>query len=388
MRGLSTISVHGGEFVDPNTGAVISPIYQTTVFTLDDEKYQAIEKGRARDILIYTRYDNPTIRAVEKKICLLEGGEDALLFSSGMAAISATIFALLEKGNHIISTLDLYGGTVSLLKELSRLGIDLSLVDPTNINEIEKKINPRTKLLLFETLSNPLLKFLDIEKVIAIAKKHQIHVVLDNTFLTYILIRPLSYSADLVIHSASKYLNGHSDIMAGIVVGKRELIEKIWNKRLQLGGSPDPHQSFLLLRGLKTLELRMLRHSENALAVAKFLENHPRVKKVIYPGLTSHPQHELARKYLKAFGGMLSFVIEGGNRVGVQFMHRLKMIKEAATLGGVESLVMMPFNTSHACLSTEEREKMGIVDGLVRLSCGIENVDDIISDLDQSLQSL
>jgi cystathionine beta-lyase/cystathionine gamma-synthase len=388
MKGFSTISVHGGEFVDPNTGTFLSPIYQTTVFALDDEKYRAIEKGRMRDILIYTRYDNPTIRAVEKKICLLEKGEDALLFSSGMAAMAATIFALLEKGDHVISTLDLYGGTVSLLKELTNIGIDLSFVDPSNINEIETKINPKTKLLLFETLSNPLLKVLDIEKMIAIAKKRNIYLILDNTFLTYILFRPLSYGADLVIHSASKYLNGHNDIIAGVVVGKGELIEKIWNKRLQLGGSPDPHQSYLLLRGLKTLELRMLRHSENATAVANFLENHPKIKKVIYPGLTSHPQHGLAQKYLKVFGGVLSFVIEGGNKAGVQFMHRLKMIKEAATLGGVESLVMMPFNTSHVYLSAEERERIGIVEGLVRLSCGIENVEDIISDLDQSLQKL
>jgi len=388
MKGFSTISVHGGESVDPNTGTILSPIYQTTVFTLDDEKYQAIEKGRMRNILIYTRYDNPTIRAVEKKVCLLEGGEDALLFSSGMAAISATVFALLEKGDHIISTLDLYGGTVSLLKELPNIGIDLSFVDPTDINKIETQINSKTKLLLFETLSNPLLKILDIEKVIAIAKKHKIYVILDNTFLTYILLRPLSYGADLVIHSASKYLNGHNDIIAGLVIGKGELIEKIWNKRLQLGGSPDPHQSYLLSRGLKTLELRMLRHGENALAVAKFLETHPKVKKIIYPGLTSHPQHELAEKHLKAFSGILSFVIEGGNKAGIQFMHRLKIIKEAATLGGVESLVMMPFNTSHVYLSPEERERMGIVEGLVRLSCGIENVEDIISDLEQSLKSL
>ena len=390
FKGISTVSVHAGEYIDEVTKAVVTPIFQSSTFLLSDTDYQKILQGREREINIYTREGNPNRRAVAEKMMVLEGGEDALTFSSGMAAISASLLALLERGDHLVSTLDLYGGSNNLLRhDFPSLGIETTFVDSTNLETIEASIKANTRALFFESLSNPLLKILNLPKIIKIAQKHQLTTVVDNTFLTPYNLRPLDWGIDLVVHSASKYLNGHSDIIAGVSVAKKSLIDKIWKKMVRFGGSMDPHQAFLLERGLKTFALRMKHHNENGEKLARYLEGHTMIKRVIYPGLESYSQKELAKGLLKrGSGGMVSFEVKGGNEVALEFMKKLRIIREATSLGGVESLVSMPFNTSHAGLTREEKESMGIQPGLVRLSCGIEDPEDLIEDVDQALSRI
>ncbi len=384
MKGFSSLAIHG---TTHHQKSVNPPIYLSSTFLLNDDDYKAISEGRAREILVYSRYSNPTRRAVETKMAVLEGGEDCVGFASGLSAILATILAFVSASDHIITTLDLYGGTTSLFKNvLAKMGIEFSFVDPKDIDVISKAIKPNTKVLFFETLSNPLLKLLDVPSVSKIAKDHNIKLIVDNTFLTPYNLKPLSLGADIVVHSASKYINGHSDVIAGFSIGKKEDIDKIWEMMVLTGGQLDPLSSYLIERGIRTLGVRIERHNENALAVAQFLQEHPKVRKVIYPGLDSYDQHPLAKDLLtNGYGGMVSFEINGDNELGLRFMRNLKMIKEATSLGGVESLVSMPFNTSHAGLSEEERAQMGIGPGFIRLSCGIEDVKDIIEDLDQAL---
>ncbi|MCK4522653.1 aminotransferase class I/II-fold pyridoxal phosphate-dependent enzyme [Candidatus Aerophobetes bacterium] len=390
FKGISTVSVHAGEYIDEVTKAVVTPIFQSSTFLLSDTDYQRILQGREREINIYTREGNPNRRAVAEKMMVLEGGEDALTFSSGMAAISASLLALLKRGDHLVSTLDLYGGSNNLLRhDFPSLGIETTFVDSTNLEKIEASIKTNTRALFFESLSNPLLKILNLPKIIKIAQKHQITTVVDNTFLTPYNLRPLDWGIDLVVHSASKYLNGHSDIIGGVSVGKKSLVDKIWKKMVRFGGSMDPHQAFLLERGLKTFALRMKHHNENGEKLARYLEGHPMIKKVMYPGLESYSQKELAKGLLKrGLGGMVSFEVKGGNEVALEFMKKLRIIREATSLGGVESLVSMPFNTSHAGLTKKEKESMGIETGLVRLSCGIEDSEDLIEDVDQALSRI
>ncbi len=389
-KGISTISVHSGEYIDEVVKAVVTPIFQSSTFLLSDKEYEKIIEGKERQINIYTREGNPNRRAVEEKIMALEKGEDALTFSSGMAAVAASLLSILKRGDHLISTFDLYGGSSLLLKQdFPHLGIERTLANSANLEEIEASIKPNTKLLFFESLSNPLLKILDLPNVVKIAKKHNLITIIDNTFLTPYNLCPLDYGIDLVVHSATKYLNGHSDIIAGVVTGKKSLIEEIWGKMVRLGGSMDPHQAFLLERGLKTFSLRMQRHNENGRTIAEYLEMHPKINKVIYPGLTSYPQKELTASLLKrGCSGMVSFEIKGGDEAGLKFMRNLKIIREATSLGGVESLISMPFNTSHAGLTKEEKDRMGIKEGLVRLSCGIEDVEDLIKDIDQAISTV
>jgi len=379
-KGISTISVHSGEYTDEVVKAVVTPIFQSSTFLLSDKEYEKILEGKERGVNIYTREGNPTRRAVEEKIMALEKAEDALTFSSGMAAVAASLLSVLKKGDHLISTFDLYGGSSLFLKrDLPHLGIESTLVDSDNPKKIEAFIKPNTKLLFFESLSNPLLKILDLPNVVKIAKRHNLITVIDNTFLTPYNLRPLDYGVDLVVHSATKYLNGHSDIIAGVAAGKKDLIDRVWEKMARLGGSMDPHQAFLLERGLKTFSLRMQRHNENGQRIAEYLETHPKINKVIYPGLNSYPQKELATSLLRrGCSGMVSF------EIGLEFMRNLKIIREATSLGGVESLVSMPFNTSHAGLSKEKRNRMGISEGLVRLSCGIEDAEDLIEDIERN----
>ncbi|UCG93563.1 MAG: aminotransferase class I/II-fold pyridoxal phosphate-dependent enzyme [Candidatus Aerophobus sp.] len=390
FKGISTVSVHAGEYIDEVTKAVVTPIFQSSTFLLSDTDYRKILQGREREINIYTREGNPNRRAVAEKMMVLEGGEDALTFSSGMAAISASLLALLERGDHLVSTLDLYGGSNNLLRhDFPSLGIETTFVDSTNLEIIEASVKANTRALFFESLSNPLLKILNLPKIIKIAQKHQLTTVVDNTFLTPYNLRPLDWGIDLVVHSASKYLNGHSDIIAGVSVAKKSLIDKIWKKMVRFGGSMDPHQAFLLERGLKTFALRMKHHNENGEKLARYLEGHTMINRVIYPGLESYSQKELAKGLLKrGSGGMVSFEVKGGNEVALEFMKKLRIIREATSLGGVESLVSMPFNTSHAGLTREEKESMGIEPGLVRLSCGIEDPEDLIEDVDQALSRI
>ncbi len=387
---FSTKCIHSGEYIDKETGAVNTPIFQSSTFVLSDEDYKKILEGKAREAWIYSRYGNPTRRATERKIAEICKGEDALLFSSGMAAISTTLLTFLSEGDEIITSLDLYGGTQSFIKnELPKFGIRVRYVDPTNLDEIKEMATEKTRVLYFETLSNPVLKIVDLAQLVEIGKRLNAIVIVDNTFLTPYNLTPLSYGVDVEIHSITKYLNGHSDVVGGVVVGSKKFVDMIWERMIRYGGAMDPFSAYLLERGIKTLSLRMERHNLNALRVANFLLTHPKVRRVIYPTLDTYPYIITSVKYLtKGAGGMVSFEIKGDDEDGLKFMRNLKIIKEATSLGGVESLVSMPFNTSHASLTKEEREKIGIGPGFIRLSVGIEDVDDLIWDIDQALKKI
>ena len=387
---MHTRVVHAGQYDDPLTGSIGTPIFQGTTFLLNEDTYRAMDEGRGRDSLVYGRYGSPSQWAVQAKMAVLEGAESSLVFSSGMAAIATTLLGLLDRGAHVITSRDVYGGTFSLLYEnLHQYGMSVSFVDPTDMEEIEAAMTPNTTLFFFEALTNPLLKLVPIAPLVELARRHGCRVVIDNTFLTPYNLRPLYIGVDVVVHSATKYLGGHTDVVAGFASGSRKLIDRIWGQLIKLGGSQDPHACFLLERSLKTLALRMHAHNENALAVARFLERRPEVLRVHYPGLASHPQHDLASVMLHdQFGGMVSFEIEGGDEVGLAFMNALKIPRQAVSLGGVESLVSMPFNTTHAPLTRSERHAIGIGDGFVRLSVGIEDVQDLTEDLERAFANI
>jgi cystathionine beta-lyase/cystathionine gamma-synthase len=366
--------------------SIVTPIYLTTNYKLGEETYKKIQERKKREVYVYTRLKNPTTHALEKKMASLENGEDALAFSSGMAAITSTFLTFLKRGDELVTSMDLYGGTYSFLQnELKQHGITISYVDCTSPDEIADAMSRKTKMIFFETITNPLLKVIDIPQIAEIAHDHDCPFVVDSTFATPINQNPLEYGVDIVIHSASKYLGGHSDLIGGVTVSSQEFIEKIWEKMTRYGGCMDPQQAYRLFRSLKTLHLRMERHNENALGLARFLEAHRKVKKVLYPGLPSHSQHDLAKKLLHGFGGMVTFVLSGGDKEGLSFMHNLDICREAGSLGGVETLVSMPMNTSHSSLSREERNKLGIEEGMIRLSVGIEDVDDLQMDIASAL---
>ncbi len=381
-----TLCVHDdGEEV---FGSITTPIYLTSTYTLTDEKYKKILDGKNRETYVYTRWKNPTTRTLEKKMALLENGEDAVAFSSGMAAIATTFLTFLKKGDELITSMDIYGGTFSLLQnELRQHGIKITYVECTSLDEILETISDKTKMIFFESITNPLLKIIDVSQIAKIAHERGCVLAIDSTFATPINQNPLEQGADIVVHSASKYLGGHSDIIGGIVVSSKEIIEKMWKKMIRYGGCMDPQQAYRILRSIKTLHIRIERHNENALAIAQFLENHEKVEKVTYPGLPSYSQHELAKKVLYGFGGVVTFIVNGNDEDGLKFMRKLKVCKEAASLGGVETLVSMPFNTSHSYLTDEERKKMGIRKGMIRLSVGIENAEDIMRDIHSALLS-
>lgn len=310
--GLSTISVHAGTYTDPNTGAVGTPIYQSSTFYLGPSQYESIEKGHAREKFIYSRYGNPSQWSVQQKLSSLEGAQSSLVFSSGMAAISTAVMSLLDPGGHVVTSQDLYGGTYNFFNmELPNMGMSCSFVDPRSLSEIERSITTKTQLLYFEVLTNPLLKVLDIEGVVSIAKKYNLRVILDMTFATPISCQALSYGVDLVVHSASKYLNGHSDLIAGVVSGSRKLMDPVWSHMLNFGGSLDPHACFLLERGLKTLALRMEKHQENAKTIFQYLSQQESVYEIYYPGSETHPDVILSQKYFKNMGGMITFCLKG-----------------------------------------------------------------------------
>ncbi len=365
--------------------AINTPIYQSSTFLLKEEDYKKLIQGKGREINIYSRYGNPTRRSVEEKIASLENTDDALSFSSGMGAIASTLITFLKPGDKILTTIDIYGGTWTFIADfLPRFGIKAEYVNPVKTDKIIKEMKGK-KVLFFESLSNPLLKLIDIDKISKNKKKGQL-LIIDNTFLTPFNFNPVEYGADLVIHSASKYLNGHSDLIGGLVCGNKNLIDRIWSTMILLGSSMEPIPAYLLERGMKTLGVRMERHNRNAEKVALFLEDHKEVKKVIHPSLESYTQKELKEKYLKVgCGGMITFVVRGGDRRGLKFMHCLKVVKEASSLGGVESLISMPFNTSHYIVKKEKRIAMGILPGTLRLSVGIEDPEDIIEDINQAL---
>ncbi len=383
--GLSTVSVHaGGRNYE---GSLTTPLFQTSTYLLTPQAYQAIEKGKPREGWVYTRWGNQNQLAVAEKVARLEGAEDGLVFSSGMAAISSLLLALLRKGDHLLTTRDLYGGTYSFItQELPSRGIEVSFTDQRNPRRVKEDVRPNTKVIFFESLSNPLLKLVSLPEIGEWTREEGIHLVIDNTFTTPINLRPLDWGADVVVHSCTKYLNGHSDLMAGAVVGRKEVLNKVWEVMVKLGGCLDPHACFLLERGMKTLALRVKRQNENGLRVAEFLESHPKVLRVIYPGLTSYPQRELVDRTLSGYGGMVTFQVKGGDNRALQVMAKLKLIKEATSLGGIDSLISMPTNTSHHHLSVQEKAELGIEPGLLRLSVGIEDADDLIGDLASALR--
>ena len=387
--GLSTRAVHAGTHDDPRTGAVGTPIYQCSTFILNEDQYGAVEEGFARDRFIYSRYGNPSQWAVQEKLAALENAESAIVFSSGMAAISATVLALVDKGAHVVAASDLYGGTYNLFnQEFPTLGMSATLVDSYDLEAIEAAIQPDTQLLYFEVITNPVLKVVDVPGLVEIARRHKLRLVVDSTFAPPPVMRPLELGVDVVIHSASKYLNGHSDLIAGVAAGPRKLIDMVWPRLLNYGGSLDPHACFLLERGLKTLPIRMRAHAESATALATYLESHPGVEKVLYPMLPSHPDHARAKQLMNMGTGNVTFFVKGGDKAALRLLDHLHLPKQATSLGGVESLISLPFNSSQATMTARQRAEIGIHPGCVRLSVGIEDPADLIADFEQALAAI
>lgn len=381
IQGMATRAIHAGQKPDPTTGAIMTPIYATSTYVQPSPgKHLGYE---------YSRTKNPTRTAYEDCVASLESGKHGFAFASGMAAIS-TILEILSPGDHVIVCDDVYGGTYRLFDKVrSRsAGLKVSFVDLTNPQAMEAAIRPETKMIWVETPTNPMLKLMDLQQIAAFAKKHKLISVADNTFATPFLQRPLEYGFDIVMHSATKYLNGHSDIIGGIVViGEREdLAEQIAFLQNAVGAIQGPFDSFLAMRGLKTLVVRMERHCENALALAQWLEKHPGISRVIYPGLPSHPQHELAKKQMSGFGGMISVELKGDLATTVKMLERCHLFALAESLGGVESLIEHPAIMTHASLPKVQREALGIKDNFIRLSVGIEALDDLKADLTTALK--
>ncbi|MDX1706357.1 cystathionine gamma-synthase [Pseudidiomarina sp.] len=379
---FATRTIHGGQAPEPATGAVMPPIFTSSTYI---QESPGVHKG-----FEYSRSHNPTRFAWERSVANLEGGKQGLAFASGMAATS-TIMELLDSGDHVVAMDDLYGGTFRLFDKVRGRSANLkfSYVDLADISAVEAAITDKTKMIWVETPSNPMLKLVDIDAIVKVAKARDILVVVDNTFATPYNTRPLELGADIVMHSATKYLNGHSDMVGGIaVVGdNQELIDKMLFLQNSVGAVAGPFDSYLALRGVKTLALRMKHHNEAALELAKWLEQHDQVEKVIYPGLPSHPQHELAKRQMKGFGGMISILLKGDINKARRFLEEVEIFALAESLGGVESLIEHPAIMTHASIPKENREKLGILDNFVRISVGIEDLDDLIADLDRALKA-
>ena len=382
-RKPETVAVHGGGEPEHKSGPLATPIFQTSTFAVEDND----EQGRVtHSDRFYTRYGNPTHSVAERTIAELEGAEAALLFASGMAAITTSVLALVRAGDHIVAQGDLYGGTTKFFTQwLPKFGVETSFVETTRADDFARVIRPNTRVMYLESPTNPTLKLVDLRRAVAIAKQHGLTTLIDNTFATPINQRPIEFGVDIVLHSATKYMAGHSDLIAGVAAGSHELMQRVWETRTTVGGTMDPHAAFLLLRGLKTLAVRVERHNQNALRIAQFLEKHPRVKRVNYPFLSSHPQHALANTQMSGGGGLLSIEVDGSAEETRRFTESLRMFALAPSLGGVDSLVTLPVVTSHAMVSAEDRKRMGITEQLVRLAIGIENADDLIADLEQAL---
>lgn len=378
--GLGTLAIHAGQSPDPSTGAVMTPIYATSTYA---QSSPGVHQG-----FEYSRSHNPTRFAYERCVAALEGGSRGFAFASGLAATS-TILELLDSGSHVIAMDDVYGGTYRLFERVRRrsAGLDFSWVDLTDPAAFEAAIQPNTRMVWIETPTNPLLKLVDIERISAIARKRGLLVVVDNTFASPLLQRPLELGAHIVMHSATKYLNGHSDIVGGMVVvgDDVELAEKLAFLQNAIGGVQGPFDSFLALRGLKTLHLRMKAHCENAQALAEWLQSHPAIEKVVYPGLPSHPHHELAKRQMHGFGGMVSIYLKGGFEAAKRLCERVRIFALAESLGGVESLINHPARMTHGSIPPARRAVLGIDDSMVRLSVGIEDVADLRADLQSAL---
>ena len=385
-RRPETAAVHGAVDRDKKNGPVSTPIYQTSTFEVTDNDEQ--QRVTATD-RYYTRWGNPTNTVAEETVAALEGVETARTFASGMGAITTTVMALLKAGDHIVAQRDIYGGVTKFLSSwLPRLGIETTFVDTNDYAQHTRAIRPNTRLLYLESPTNPTLRVVDLKKAAALAKKHGLISMVDSTFGTPINQRPADDGIDLVMHSGTKYLSGHADLTCGVIAGRRELIEPINDARTTLGNCMDPHAAWLLIRGLKTLAVRVARQNENALRVAEFLGQHEKVRRVHYPFLKSHPQYAIAREQMSGGGGMVTFEVEGTGDDARRVSEAMRLFTLATSLGSVESLVSIPVLTSHAMISAEQRKQMGVTEQMVRLSVGIESVDDLIADLEQALDAV
>jgi cystathionine beta-lyase/cystathionine gamma-synthase len=379
-----TEAVRGGTDLSKKNGPLATPIYQTSTFEVTDNEQQL--RATPTD-MFYTRYGNPTNTVAESAIAEMEGADAALVFSSGMNAITTSIMALLKSGDHIVAQRDIYGGTIKFLSQwLPKFGIETTFVDTVEYDQHENAIRPNTKLLYLESPTNPTLRIVDLRKVAAIGKNHKLITMIDSTYATPINQRPAESGIDLVMHSGTKYFAGHSDLVCGIVAGRSDLIDQIHSTRTTMGGNMDPHAAWLLLRGIKTVALRVQRQNLNALRVAQFLAKHPTVRKVNYPFLEGHPQHSVALEQMSGGGAVLSFEVDGTGQDACRLSEALRLFTLAPSLGGVDSLVSIPVLTSHAMIAADQRAKMGVTEQLIRISVGIENADDLIADLEQALK--
>jgi len=386
-RGIGTRAVHGSK--DPRPGPLAPPIVQTStfVFASSAEMHRYLEGDE--ELCLYTRYENPTLRELEQALAALEEGEAAVVFSSGMAAASTGLLSLVKAGDEVLASASLYGGTTRFVREiLPSLGVATRIVPPGDLERLGSVAGPRTKAVVLESPTNPSLDVVDLQAVAAAAHDRGLAVMVDNTFASPILQRPLGLGVDLVMHSLTKALGGHSDLIGGALVGSRERIDRARSLMKVLGGCLDPHSAFLARRGLKTLHLRVQRQCENALALALHLESHPKVARAIYPGLRSHPGHEVARRQMAGFGGVVAVVLKGGLPAAERFYDGLRLMARAASLGGTETLVSLPVHTSHYGYTDEQLKAAGVDPGTVRISLGVEDAADLIADADEALEGV
>jgi cystathionine beta-lyase/cystathionine gamma-synthase len=391
---LATKAIHGKKLY-PYKGPVSLPIYQTSTYRFDSSDDAIRYANGDTSVYVYSRYHNPTVHDVEEKIALMEGGETAALFASGMAAISTTILTFVHAGEEIVSTPALYGGTYRFFRDtLPDSAIAVHYIDPNDLSSIDKRITKKTRLVYFETPTNPTLDIVDIGRIVSHVKKAErkyhtrILTMIDNTFASCLNQKPFDAGVDIVMESATKYLGGHTDILAGVVVSTQAIIDKIKITAKYLGGCADPFMAYLLYRSLKTFELRIQRQNENALRLAQRLERHPKILRVIYPGLESHPHHSLARKQMTGFGGMVTIEVRGGVKAAVKVCDALNVAVNAMSLGGVETLVSIPVYSSHVNMSDKELRQHGVTPGMIRISVGVEGIDDLISDFEQALKKI
>ncbi|HEY6769770.1 MAG TPA: aminotransferase class I/II-fold pyridoxal phosphate-dependent enzyme [Candidatus Sulfotelmatobacter sp.] len=385
-RHPETKAVRGANNLEKKNGPLATPIFQTSTFEVTDSEEQLRATHTDR---FYTRYGNPTNTVAEQTVAELECVEAALTFASGMGAITTTLMALLKSGDHIVAQRDIYGGVTKFLSQwLPEMGIETTFVDTTDYEQHARAIRPNTKMLYVESPTNPTLRVVDLKKIASLAREHGLLSMIDGTFGTPINQRPAEYGVDLVMHSGTKYLSGHTDLICGVVAGRRELMEQIWSTRTTLGNCMDPHASWMLVRGLKTLALRVTQQNTSALRVAEFLSQHGKVRSVHYPFLKSHPQYAVARQQMLGGGGMVSFEVDGTGEDARRVSESMRLFTLAPSLGGVESLVSIPVLTSHAMIPPEHRQKMGVTEQMIRLSVGIENADDLIADLEYALEAV
>ena len=383
--GFQTRAIHAGKG-ENRTRAVTPPIWQTTTFSADSSEHFAEIATAVRPAEFYTRYGNPTHKEVEATVVALEGGEAALLTSSGMGAVFTALMSNLSAGDHVVAQTNHYAGAMTLFEELPRrFGVEVTLVDQTRTEEFAAALRPNTRVLYAESPTNPLMQITDLRAVAQLARGRGVTTIVDNTFATPVNQRPLEFGFDCVVHSATKYLGGHSDVTAGVIVSTRELVERAWHFSLLAGSILSPFDGWLVLRGLRTLGMRVARHNSNALALARFLEGHPRVERVHYPGLESHPQHELARSQMSGFTGMLSAELRGGYEAAERLISSLRLATNAASLGGHETLIVHPAAMWRGYMTAEQLRARGLGDGLVRVSVGIEDEQDLIRDFERAL---